>query len=653
MPVHSAHVGNDESEMVVLYVALHAAARFQNAAELAFPVAVQDGPVYVALRVRLPETALRRHKPHVPRRTVRIVRIQHRLHDVRLRLGLTGYPRHDAAAGVLSERRIEDLRGIRRARAPEVVLHPVLDYVLGLSEKMDRHFLPPLAEMVLEEVLREHVDYRVGAHVLEMGERKVLSLAYNALVARLARAHDVGRKHDVARFLPLRRKLLVRQLKPVAGHVREADLRAVALGRERLDRVDGRRRIDRHRNTLRREVERDAEDVRVFGREPSVLAKLVGGAAKRAAHNLLADKLRAEGAESEDVRHVVRVPPFGQHRDGHDAADVSAEPALLADGVHHFAQDVRVVDLVRLPAAAVALRQLALVLLDLLLRGLCEIGGKALARLELDRVDENRVRPRDRLAVVVEVAEERTVRRMKLLLRSKPVSRHVVVYELRDRRVLADEDEAGRDRHLRLLPGLRHLLVVAVQLVYCAHHHRRQLHRVERVLRVRARLLRHRASHVLPKIPEHRQIVARQPRGIVAHRDARQFHDAALDGVHKREVADRPRKQRRLGVSGTAQEERRRGEVENPGAHRLRNRLQTGDPHAGHLLAFGDFVLLLALKLRLALFFGHRLFAIAVMRLVVDDEDALRSHQLLHHALQHLSGRFGRNELVPCVASLK
>ena len=68
----------------------------------------------------------------------------------------------------------------------------------------------------------------------------------------------------------------------------------------------------------------------------------VAHAAQAAADDLLAEQLRAEGADAEDVRHGVGVPALGEHRDGDDALDLLAELARLADGVHHLAQQVLV-----------------------------------------------------------------------------------------------------------------------------------------------------------------------------------------------------------------------------------------------------------------------------------------------------------------------
>ena len=52
-------------------------------------------------------------------------------------------------------------------------------------------------------------------------------------------------------------------------------------------------------------------------------------AAKAAPDDLLAEKLGAEGADAEDVRHGIGVPALGEHRDRDDAADLLAELAGL------------------------------------------------------------------------------------------------------------------------------------------------------------------------------------------------------------------------------------------------------------------------------------------------------------------------------------
>jgi hypothetical protein len=133
------------------------------------------------------------------------------------------------------------------------------------------------------------------------------------------------------------------------------------------------RLLRRGDDRLRVEVERDAEDVGVFDVEESFLVDVVGLAAKRAADDLLAEELRTECADAEDVGDGVRVPPFGEHRDGDDAADRFAEAVLFADGVHDFAEEVLVGDVRGGLRIAGALDDLAPEALDLVGRHLLEV----------------------------------------------------------------------------------------------------------------------------------------------------------------------------------------------------------------------------------------------------------------------------------------
>ena len=87
----------------------------------------------------------------------------------------------------------------------------------------------------------------------------------------------------------------------------------------------------------------------------------------------------------------------------------------------------------------------------------------------------------------------------------------------------------------------------------------------------------------------------------LADRHARQLDDAALDGVHQREVAHRPGEERPLGIAGAAEEEGRGGEIQDSLQAELAiDRFETGDPDAcGFAVLFG---LLLLVSLQTFLF---------------------------------------------------
>ena len=62
---------------------------------------------------------------------------------------------------------------------------------------------------------------------------------------------------------------------------------------------------------------------------------------------------------------------------------------------------------------------------------------------------------------------------------------------------------------------------------------------------------------------------------------------------------------------------------------------EAGDPEArGLVVLFG---LLPVVALQILIVVGLRLLAVAVVRLVVDDQDVLHAHQVGHHPLEHLA----------------
>ncbi len=293
------------------------------------------------------------------------------------------------------------------------------------------------------------------------------------------------------------------------------------------------------------------------------LVQVVGLAAQRATDDLLAEELRAEGADAEDVGDGVGVPAFGQHRDRDDAADGAAELARLADGVHDLAEQLLVGDVVAgagSPVRSTISRRKRSISSAAMPRKLSSSASPAsscslsissvFGRGERVAGDSSKLRNSARrpfssvvgavFVLAVEAGDE-------------------VVDELRDGGVLADDDEAGRHLDARFLPELEGLLVVAVERFQRGLQARRKLERVE-LLALPAALLRHVLADVLPEVAEHRHLVAGD---VLRDGDARQLDDAALDGVHEREVAHRPREERAFGVARAAEEERRRGEIDD------------------------------------------------------------------------------------------
>ena len=328
------------------------------------------------------------------------------------------------------------------------------------------------------------------------------------------------------------REPIFRQLGSVAGNPREANFQRIAVGPDGLD-LDGlARRLRRRHHGFGVEVERDAEHVGVLDVEEVLVVQVIRLPAERAADHLLAQQLRAEGAHPENVGHGVGVPSLGEHRDGDHTADVSAQAAGLADGVHHLAQKVLVSEVVGLAGVTGALNDLAPEAVDLVGGHGAEVVVERFAGFQLFAVDQQRSGASEWVAVLVMVLEQRQAAELELagtvvVLALK--TGDVVVDEFRRRGVVAYDDEAGRHRDLCLRPKAKGLLVVAVQRIQRCLQLRRQVERVE-CFGLATALLRHLGADVFPQVAEHRHLVAGN---IVCNGYARQLDDAALDGVHQ------------------------------------------------------------------------------------------------------------------------
>ena len=181
-------------------------------------------------------------------------------------------------------------------------------------------------------------------------------------------------------------------------------------------------------------------------------------AAERATADLLAQELRAEGPDTEDVGDRPRAPALREHGDGDDAADRPAEGVRLADRVHDLAQQVLVGEVLGLLPVAGAGDDLAPKALDLVAGGVAEAPVEGFARVELLAVDEQRARAGQRVAVLVEVAEQSQAAVLQgagAVLVLAMEAGDVVVDQLRGRRVVADDDEARRCLDARLRPPAR------------------------------------------------------------------------------------------------------------------------------------------------------------------------------------------------------
>ena len=634
-----------EAEALVLHVRLHARVRLGHAAELGLPVAVQHHPVHVAARgVGLPAVRPRRVETDVRGRAHRVVRVEHTL-DRPFASERRGDRSGDAVTRDVRQVLVQEQRRVRPTSTHEMLVEPLPRDPLELTEQMQLGGLTGVAPFGVEQALGKLEEHRRQPCLLQMLQVQVDRLADDALVPRLRRADEIGREDERRVVGELRDQPLRGQLHAVADHAREADLQRVALGAHRLHLNGLARRLRRRDHWLGGEIERNAEHVGVLDVELPLVVQVVRLPAQRAPDHLLAQELRAEGADTENVGDGVRIPSLGEHGHRHHAADGFAQTARLADGVHRLAEQVLVGEVLGLATVAGALDDLAPKTIDLVGGHPPEILVEPLTALELLAVDEQCLRAGERVAMLVEVLEQRElalVRGGRTVLVLALEAGDVVVDQLGGRGVVADDDEAGRHGDLRLLPQFERLFVMTVERLERRLKPRRKGEGIE-TSGLAAPLLRHVLADVLPEISKHRHLAAGD---VLRHRDARQLHDAALDGIHQREVAHRPREERPLGVARPAQEKRRRGEVDHAREAELAvDRLQARDPQAGGLVvALG--LLAIVTPQVFVIVVVARLLAIAVMGLVVEHEDVLQPHQLWHDPLEHLPLALQRLQLL-------
>ena len=246
-----------------------------------------------------------------------------------------------------------------------------------------------------------------GAQILAVDQTQVDAFADDPGVVGDRRTDDLGGEYEGR---VCRRTLRPRALRAAPrGSPARAGKRISQASRSGVNRPD-RNGFARLRlpgdDRLGGEVERDAEHVGVFDVEHAVFVQIVGLAAQGAANYLLAQELRAERAHPENVGDGARVPALGEHRHRYHAAGGAAQPVRHPHGVHHFAQQVLVGKALGLAAVAGARDDLPAKTLDLIRSRGPEVLAERFPGVELFAVDQQGVRLGERVAVLVEVAEQ-------------------------------------------------------------------------------------------------------------------------------------------------------------------------------------------------------------------------------------------------------
>ena len=177
-----------------------------------------------------------------------------------------------------------------------------------------------------------------GPHVAGVNQIEVHPFANDAGVLGLGCADQVRGQLQHGVLVELGGQPFLGQFDAVAHDAGEADFECIAFGPHGLDLDSLPRRLRRRDHRLGGEVEGNAQDVGVFHIEEALFVEIVGLAAESAADDLLAKELGAEGPDAQHMRDRSGIPALGEHGDGDDAADRSAQLAVLADRVHDLAE---------------------------------------------------------------------------------------------------------------------------------------------------------------------------------------------------------------------------------------------------------------------------------------------------------------------------
>ena len=221
-------------------------------------------------------------------------------------------------------------------------------------------------------------------------------------------ADEVGGEFQDGVVVELGGQPFLRQLDAIAFDAGEADFESIALGTDGLDLDRLARRLRRGDDRLGREVEGNAEDVGIFDVEQPcrLFVQVVGLAAQRAADDLLAQKLGAEGADAENVGDGVGVPAFREHRDETtQRMEPPSWPGLPTVFMTSRSNSWSVM-FSACASVAGALDDLAAKALDLVGGHAAKVVVERIAGFELLAVDQQCVGARERVAVLVEIAEK-------------------------------------------------------------------------------------------------------------------------------------------------------------------------------------------------------------------------------------------------------
>ena len=211
------------------------------------------------------------------------------------------------------------------------------------------------------------------------------------------------------------------------------------------------------------------------------------------------------------MRHGICIPTLREHRNRDNAADRPAKLARLSDRVHDLAEQFLFGDVVTSTGIPRAFHDLTAKPLNLVSSHAPKLTVECVTCFELLTVDEQRVRTGKGIAgALIKVAEQcqtPVFERGRAILVFPMITRDKVIDQLRDGRILADDDEAGWDLDAVLFPEPEGLFIVTVEDFQCGLQTGGKFEWVE-FLRFSPSLFWHVLADVFPEVTEHGHVVA-------------------------------------------------------------------------------------------------------------------------------------------------
>ena len=195
-----------QAKVVVLDIRTNAGMSFCHAAELAFPIAIENHPVDVAsTSIGFPAELSRGVEIDVHGGARGVVRIEHGLYGP-FTNKLAVDAGDDLAAGHIGEHFVLELGRIRAALADQIPVEPLFRDALELTEEMKLGFFAWVAPPVQDQMRCQLIQNLRRSNIAGMNEVEVCFFSNDSGVLGLGRTNEVRRQFENGVVIEFRRR---------------------------------------------------------------------------------------------------------------------------------------------------------------------------------------------------------------------------------------------------------------------------------------------------------------------------------------------------------------------------------------------------------------------------------------------------------------